>query len=320
MRVCGGTIEESIAHIAESYFQHLFTSANLVNANVVLDSANKLVTPKMNDILLQRYKSEEVRLALFQMHPSKSPRPAHFFFQKFWHIVGTDVTIAILSVLNFGHMLKKMNYTHIVLIPKKNDPKHMAEYRPISLGKVVFHILSRVIANCLKIILPNIISDAQSAFVPDRLITDNTTIAYELLHRMCNKRKGKLGLMAIKLDISKAYDWVEWPFLKKVMEKLGFDPRWLRLAMKTVTTSSYSVLINGEPKGFIDPSWGIRQGNSLSPYLFLLYVEGLSAFLRIAEESRVIKGIKSSQHGVSVSYLLFVDDSLLFCLAIVGEC
>lgn len=206
MRVCGGTTEESIAHIVESYFQHLFTSANLVNANVVLDSADKLVTPRMNDILLQRYTSEEVRLALFQMHPSKSPRLAHFFFQKFWHIVGTDVTVAMLSVLNFSHMLKKMNYTHIVLIPKKNDPKHMAEYTPISLGKVVFRILSRVIANCLKIILPNIISDAQSAFVPDRLITDNTTIAYELLHRMCNKRKGKLGLMAIKLDISKAYD------------------------------------------------------------------------------------------------------------------
>ena len=124
----------------------------------------------------------------------------------------------------------------------------MAEYRPISLGKVVFCILSRVIANYLKIILPNIISDAQSAFVPNRLITDNTTIAYELLHRMRNKRKGKLGQMAIKLDISKAYDWVEWSFLKKMMEKLGFDPRWLRLAMKTVTTSSYSVLI--------DPSWG----------------------------------------------------------------
>ena len=108
--------------------------------------------------------------------------------------------------------------------------------------------------------------------------------------------------------------------MKKMMEKLGFDPRWLWLAMKTVTTSSYSVLINGEPKGFIDPSWDIRQGDPLSLYLFLLYVEGLSTFLRIAEESRVIKGIKFSQHGVSVSYLLFVDDNLLFCRAIVGEC
>ena len=227
MRVCGGTTEESIAHLVESYFQHLFTSANLVNANVVLDSVDKLVTPRMNDILLQRYTSKEVRLALFQMHPSKSLRPAHFFFQKFWHIVGIDVTVAILSILNSSHMLKKMNYTHILLIPKKNDPKHMVDYRPISLGNVVSCILSRVIANRLKIILPIVISDAQSAFIPDPLITDNITIAYELLHRMCNKRKGKVRQMAIKLDISKAYDWVEWSFLKKMMEKLGLDPRWV---------------------------------------------------------------------------------------------
>lgn len=113
-----------------------------------------------------------------------------FFFQKFWHIVGIDVTTAILSVLNSSHMLKKMNYTHIVLIPKKNDLKHMLDYRPISLGNIVSCILSRVITNRLKIILPIVISDNQSAFIPDRLITDNITIAYELLHRMRDKRKG----------------------------------------------------------------------------------------------------------------------------------
>ena len=79
-----------------------------------------------------------------------------------------------------------------------------------------------------------------------------------IVHRMCNKRKGKVRQMAIKLDISKAYDWMEWSFLKKMMEKLGFDPRWVRLAMETVTTTFYSVLINGEPKGFINPSRGIR--------------------------------------------------------------
>lgn len=91
--------------------------------------------------------------------------------------------------------------------------------------------------------------------------------------------------MAIKLDISKAYDEVEWSFLTKMMEKLGFDPRWIRLAIKTVTTASYSMLINGERKGFINPSRRIRQGDPLSPYLFLLCAEGLSALLRKAEET-----------------------------------
>ena len=121
------------------------------------------------------------------MHPSKSFEPngmSPFFFQKYWSIVGPDVTLAILLVLNSRHILHKMNYTHIGLIPKKNDPKQMLDYRPISLGNLVPRVLSKVIANRLKHILPNVISDAQSAFVSGRFITDNTIVAYELSHRM----------------------------------------------------------------------------------------------------------------------------------------
>ena len=181
-------------------------------------------------------------------------------------------------------------------------------------------IISKVIANHLKLILPNVISDSQSAFVPNRLIIDNTTVAYEILHRMRNRRRGKVGQMAVKLDISKAYDWVEWSFLQGIMQKLGFDPRWVNLAMETVTTTSYSVLINGEPKGWITQSRGIRQGDLLSPYLFLLCVEGLTTLLNKAVENRVVNGIISCQNGVCISHLLFADDSLLFCKATVGEC
>ena len=114
-----------------------------------------------------------------------------------------------------------------MLIPKKNDPSLMSNYRPINLANVVSRILSKVIANKLKLVLPNVISDNQSAFVPKRLITDNTTVAYELLHRIRNKRKGKVGQMAVKLDISKAYDWVEWGFSQNIMLKLGLDHKWV---------------------------------------------------------------------------------------------
>ena len=217
-----------------------------------------------------------------------------FFFQKYWHILGQDVTVAILSVLNSGHMLHKMNFTHIVLIPKNNDLKHMFDYRPISLSNVISRIVSKVLANRLKHVLPMIVSDARSAFAPNRLITNNITTAYELLHRMRNRRKGRVGHMAVKLDISKAYNLVEWGFLRQIMLKLGFDPRWVHLAMETITTASYSVLINGEPRGFITPLRGIRQGDPISPYLFLLCAEGLSAMLRKAEESHNLGGIKLS--------------------------
>ena len=293
------------------------------NMESVLQAVQRKVTPHMNESLTHPYIADEVRLALFQMHPSKSPEPdgmSPFFFQKYWHIVGNDVTEAILFVLRSAHMLKKMNHTHIVLIPKKKDPKYLANYRPISLSNVVSQRISKVIANHLKHILPNVISDSQSAFVPNRLITDNTTVAYEILHRMRNRRRGKVGQMAVKLNISKAYDRVEWSFLQGIMQKLGFDPRWVKLAMETVTIASYSVFINREPKGWITQSRGIRQRDPLSPYLFLLCAKGLTTLLNKAVENWVVNGIMSCQNGVCISHLLFIDDSLLFCKAMVGEC
>ena len=227
----------------------------------VLDSVDRVVTPDMNSTLLQPYTPDEEKQALFQMHPSKSSGldgMSPFFFQKYWHIVGHDVTTVVLYVLTSRHFLHKMNYTHIFLIPKKNDPRCVSDFRPISLANVVSRIVSKVLANRLKLILPNVISDSQSAFVPNRLIINNTTVAFEILHRIRNKRSGKKGSMAVKLDINKAYDHVEWSFLRQIMLKLGFDQHWVQLAMETVCTASYSMLINGEPKGFIKSSRGIK--------------------------------------------------------------
>ena len=242
-----------------------------------------------------------------------------FLFPKYCHIVSNDVTEVVLSVLTSGHFLHKMNYTHIVLIPKKNDPKHVSDYRPISLANVISRIVSKVLANRLKLILPNVISDSRTAFVPNRLITYNTTVAYEVLHRMRNKRTGRKGHMAVKLDINKAYDRVEWEFLRQIMLKLGIDDRWVRLAMETVCIASYSVLINGEPRGFINPSRRIKQGDPLSPYLFLLCAEGLSSLLRKAVESKQLHEILSCTNGVCISHLLFADDSFIFCEATLEE-
>ena len=257
------------------------------------------------------------------MHPSKSPRPdgmSPFFFQKFWHIVGPDVTKVVLSVLHLGKYLRKMNFTHIVLIPKKNDPQNIMEFRPISLGNVVSRIVSKVLANRVKSILSNITSNDQSAFIPNRLITDNTTIAYEMLHRMRNWRKGKIGHMVIKLNIIKAYDRVEWNFLRRIMLKMGLPDQWVNLAIETMSTASYSMFINGEPKGLIKPTRGIKQGDPLPPYLFLFCAEGLSSMIRKTMTTNKLKGIQSCRDGVCISHLLFADDNLLFCEAKRGAC
>ena len=196
----------------EDYYQELFTTSNLIHMDNVLNSINRVVTKGMNETLTQPYTKDEVCQALFQMHPSKAPGSdgmLPFFFQKYWHIVRLDVTTAVLLVLHSGRCLRKMNFTHIVLIPKKNNPQCITDFHPISLSNLVSRIVSKVLANHLKMVLPNVISDSKSSFFPGRLITDNTTVAFEMLYHMRNRWCGKVDHMAVKLDISKAYDRVE---------------------------------------------------------------------------------------------------------------
>ena len=196
-----------------------------------------------------------------------------------------------------------------------------SDYRPISLCNVIFKLASKVIANMLKKILPSIISDTQSAFVHGRLITDNVLVAFEAMHHISQKKAGRKGKMALKLDISKAYDRVEWVCLEKIMEKLGFDSRRRRsLIMRCVTTVSYSFRINGKISNSIQPSRGLRQGDPLSPYLFLIVAEGLSALIKKSVEEGVLEGISVCRKGPKLSHLFFADDSLIFCKVTLSNC
>ncbi|KAA3490116.1 reverse transcriptase [Gossypium australe] len=141
------------------------------------------------------------------------------------------------------------------------------------------------------------IDQAQSVFVPGRLISDNILIAYEILHTFRQKRTEKKGYMAVKLDKSKEYDRVEWEFIKEVMIKVGV---------------SYAVIINGSRGRVFQPSRGLRQGDPLSPFLFLICSEGLSALMRSAKKNGLIKRAKASRKGPEISHLLFADDCMMF--------
>ena len=174
------------------------------------------LTPEMQQELTSDSTAKEIKVALFQMGPTKALKPNGMntlLFQKFWHVVDESVTNAVLDYFNSGVMDLTINHTHIVLIPKIKSPKKMFDFRPISLCNVIYKIISKVLANRLKQILPSIITPTQSAFVPGRLIIDNVLMAYETLHTMHSRKKGKKGSLALKLDISKAYDRIEWQFL-----------------------------------------------------------------------------------------------------------
>ena len=168
--------------------------------------------------------------------------------------------------------------------------------------------------------LPQVISDSQSAFVPGRMITDNVIIAFETIHYLKNVRVGNNAQMAVELDMSKAYDRVEWNFLEAIMLKLGFHGRWVQLIMACVTTVSYAIMVNGEPHGYVKPQRGLRQGDPLSPYLFLLCAEGLLVLLRKAERDSLIRGISICRRAPRISHLFFADDSIVFCRATNDEC
>ena len=146
------------------------------------------------------FSADEIKEAVFQMAPTKAPRPDGmnaFFYQKFWHIVVDNVVSAILDFFNFGCMVSGLNHTNIVLIPKVK-PEKISDFRHISLCNVMYKIISKVLSNRLKQILLSVISPTQSAFVLGRLITDNVLLAYETLHAMHTQKKGKKGSLALK--------------------------------------------------------------------------------------------------------------------------
>jgi hypothetical protein len=150
-----------------------------------------------------------------------------------------------------------LNSINTALIPKVKNPSNVSEFQPISLCNVLYKLVSKVLANRLKKILHLLISLIQSAFIPRRLITDNVLAAYETLHTMHSRMRGKKGFMAVKLDMSKAYDRVEWSFLEAIMRRMGFAPQWIHLMMMCVTMVSYAIVINGNPCGRIIPKKGL---------------------------------------------------------------
>ena len=186
------------------------------------------MTEEMNASVTDNFQAWEVEAALKQMAPLKAPGPdgmPPLFFQNYWDLVKGDITTTILNYLNSGSLPSTLNHTFVTLIPKVKNPEKVTEFRPISLCNVLYKIFSKVLANRLKRILPLLISKHQSAFLKGRLITDNILVAFETLHYMKNHNSGSISFMALKLDMSKAYDSVEWPFLEDVMRQMSFNDK-----------------------------------------------------------------------------------------------
>ncbi|CAN0902963.1 LINE-1 reverse transcriptase homolog [Linum grandiflorum] len=188
----------------------------------------------------------------------------------------------------------------------------MTRLRPISLCQFLYKIIAKILSNRLSTILPSIISTHQTGFVRDRRITDNIIIAHEIMHFLKRKNRGSTHYMALKLDMEKAYDRIEWNFLFEMLCRLGFHSSFIAWVEACITTFSYSVNFNGRRVGFFKPTRGLHQGDPLSPLLFAIVSERLSALFKKQLKLGVLKGIKIARRAPVVSHLFFVDDAFIF--------
>ncbi|XP_026445199.1 uncharacterized protein LOC113345732 [Papaver somniferum] len=295
---------EDISRILVTHFSDVSCSSNVTipdhifniiptvfNENDVADSFNRIPT------------DEEIFQTVKSMSSWSSPGPDGFqagFYQSNWNIV--------------GYMPTEFNKTYLSLIPKTDTSKYVVDFRPIGLCNTVYKLISKILSNRIKPHLKHIISPCQDAFVPGRIIHDNIIIFHEMIHTMKHK-EGSSGTMDLKLDLSKAFDRLEWPFLFGMLRKIGFHVKFCKLVEQCISTSKISILLNGSPTEEFYHTRGIRQGDSLSPYMFIIAMEFLSRLLTNAANNHVISGFKDARNAPGITHLLFADDILIFAKA-----
>ncbi|KAF3790361.1 LINE-1 retrotransposable element ORF2 protein [Nymphaea thermarum] len=218
----------------------------------------------------------EVKRVVFTMEGNSAPGLDGFpasFYQHHWSIVGHDLLQVINNFLATGKLVKKINRNYIALITKKEGLFKVDDLRPIALCNVLYKIISKFLSFRMKNCLQKVISNGQGAFLPRRSFTENIIFAHECIHSLEGLRQSNI---CFKIDFSKAYDRVDWVFLKNALINLGFSLPWVDRVMTCVSSASFAVLIDGVPGDFPPMHRGLRQGGPMSFFLFLVVMEELS--------------------------------------------
>ncbi|GKC25623.1 RNA-directed DNA polymerase, eukaryota [Tanacetum coccineum] len=250
---------------------------------------------------------DEVKGAVWDCGTNKSPGPDGFSFEfsrKYWLFIDQDIFMAVKDFFMNVCFPRGCNSSFIALIPKIQDAKFVKDFRPISLIGSVYKIIAKILANRLCLVLPYLISDVQSAFVSNRQILDGPFILNELISWCKHK---KFNGMIFKVDFEKAFDSVKWDYLDETLKAFGFGQKWCTWIGGCLKNAMGSVLVNGNPSSEFQFFKGLKQGDPLSPFLFILIMETLHlSFMRILNAG-LYKGI-SLNDSFTISHLFYADD------------
>ncbi|GKA93469.1 RNA-directed DNA polymerase, eukaryota [Tanacetum coccineum] len=252
---------------------------------------------------------DEIRNAVWSCGENKSPGPDGFtfeFFRKFWNVIGSDFCIAVEWFFDRGSFAIGCNSSFIALIPKILDPKCVSDYRPISLIGSLYKVVTKILATRLSVVISGLISEVQTAFLPNRQILDGPFIISEILSWCKQKRQ---QAMIFKVDFAKAYDSIRWDYLDEVLNSFGFGSKWRSWIRGSLTSSMASILINGSPTSEFQFHCGLKQGDPLAPFLFILVMESFHLAFSRATDAGVFNGIRIGS-SLMISHLFYADDAV----------
>lgn len=274
---------------------------------------NKL-GPVENQLLTGIFTEDEVKAAVWNCDSSGSPGPDGFtfgFFKEAWPVIKSDILKMMADFHRFGKIVKGLNPSFISLIPKKPSPLTLEDYRPISLIGGAYKIISKILAARLAKVIGGIVGQNQSAFIAGRNIMDGVIILNEA---MDEAKRCKIPRMCFKVDFAKAYDSISWKFLEDMLEGFNFDSKWRKWMKACVESATGSVLVNGSPTGEFKLKRGLRQGDPISPFLYLIVAEGLNMLVHRAVEMGELKPAVIGKKRVAVSHLQYADDTVFLAM------
>lgn len=271
----------------------------------------KMISADEADSLLSPFLEKEIREAVFQCGSDKAPGPDGFnfrFIKKYWDLFSGDFVDMMRHFASSGNISRNVATSFITLVPKVKDPSSLGEYRPINLIGVVSKVISKVLANRLKTVMDSVINETQSAFVAGRYILDSPLVISEI--SSWARRSGK-ELFMFKIDFEKAYDNINWDFLLSVMRQMNFPDLWCSWIKGILVSACSSVLVNGSPTFEFTCGKGLRQGDPISPFLFIMVMEALSGIIKKACSIGSFHGVSLPRDGPVISHLLYADDAMV---------